>query len=94
MTTSEPAKEFLWGTNITANTPDPTAGSFNIVFADLMGGAPVGLNLGLIGGAPNSVPAWSFFQTGIAGSFSGIFSANSLVPAGALNTTPNPTLGI
>lgn len=91
MPTSEPAKEFLWGTNITANTPDPTAGAFNIAFADLMAGTPFALNVGLIGGAPNSLPAWSFYQVGIAGSFDGFFSANTLVPAGALNTTPNPT---
>jgi hypothetical protein len=92
MTTSEPAKEFLWGTNLTANTADPTAGSFNIAFADLLGGTPVGLNVGLIGGAPNSLPPWSFSQVGIPGSLSGLFTANTLVPTGALNTTPNPTL--
>jgi hypothetical protein len=74
--------------------PDPTAGSFNVAFADLMGGTPVGLNVGLIGGAPNSFPMWSYSQVGIAGSFSGVFTNNMLVPTGAMNTTPNPTLGI
>jgi hypothetical protein len=92
MPNSEAATRFIWGTNISANTSDPTAGSFNINFADLMPPGPVGLNVGLIGGAPNSLPAWSFYQAGgPTNSFSGIFSANTLVPAGALNTTPNPT---
>jgi hypothetical protein len=85
MPTSEQPKEFLWG-NIS-----PTAGgSFNIAFPDLVGGV-VGLNVGLLGGAPNSLPPWSFYKEGITGSFSGVFSANSLVPTGALNTSPNPT---
>lgn len=91
MTASEPAKEFLWGSNLTA-APDPSAGSFNINFADLMGG-PVGLDVGLIGGAPNSLPMWSFSQVGIAGSFSGLFTQNMAVPPGAVNVTPNPTFG-
>ena len=91
MTASEPAKEFLWGTNITANTADPTAGSFNVAFADLLAGAPVGLNVGLLGAPPNSLPTWSFSQVGIPGSFSGLFTPNGAVPAGAVNVTPNPT---
>jgi hypothetical protein len=87
MPTSEQPKEFLWG-NI-----NPTAGSFNIAFPDLMGGLPVVLNVALLGGAPNTLPAWSFYQVtaGLTGSFSGVFSANSLVPTGALNTSLNPT---
>jgi hypothetical protein len=92
MANSEPAKEFLWGSNITANTADPTAGSFNVNFADLMGG-PVGLNVSVLGGAPNSLPPWSFSQVGIPGSFSGLFTPNAAVPPGALNVTPNPTFG-
>lgn len=85
MPTSEAPQTFTWSSNLSGQ-PDPTSGSFNLSFADL---PQVGLNASVIGSAKNSAPPWSFSQVGIPGAFSGIFSSNTAVPAGAVNVTPN-----